>query len=94
MSDSHDIHNVMEDLVEERLDACIAMTGVCSCDFCRADMKALALNKLPPRYASRLKGNLFARIQATRNQSSADVLSAVMEAISIVSEHPRHGNDR
>lgn len=88
-----DVCNVMESLVEEHLDKCIKNAGVCSCELCRADIKALALNKLTPHYASTLKGNLITRIDNMRVQASTDVLAAIMEAISVVETHPRHDND-
>lgn len=85
-----DVHNVMEILVEDSLDSCIEKSGVCTCEFCRADIKALALNKLPPRYASRLQGSIITRADNMKSQASTDVLAAIMEAIAIVQENPRH----
>lgn len=89
-----DVQNVMETLVEEQLDKCIASVGACDCEFCRADIKALALNKLPARYASRLQGSIITRADNMRSQASTDVLAAVMEAIKIVQANPRHGTDK
>ena len=88
MSDS--VHNIMETHVEERIETCIKAVGGCDCGFCRADIKAIALNKLPSRYVSRLKGSLFARIDASRLQDSTGVLTVVTEAAKFVKEHPRH----
>lgn len=85
-----DVQNVMETLVEEHLDKLMESTDVCTCDYCRADIKALALNKLPARYASRLEGNLITRVDNMRRQASTDVIAAITEAINIVSENPRH----
>ena len=85
-----DVHNVMETLVEDHLDSCIRGAGACSCEFCRADVKALALNKLPPRYASRLQGSIITRANNMKSQASTDVLAAIMEAIAIVQANPRH----
>lgn len=85
-----DVQNVMETLVEEQLDKCIASSGGCNCEFCRADIKALALNNLPPRYASRLQGSIITRADNMRNQASTDVLAAVLEAIKVVQANPRH----
>lgn len=87
-----DVQNVMETLVEEQLDRCIATSDVCNCEYCRADIKALALNKLPSRYASRLEGNLITRVDNMRRQASTDVIAAIVEAINIVGPNPRHPN--
>lgn len=86
-----DVHNVMETLVEEQLNKCIESAGICGCEFCRADIKALALNKLPTRYASRLQGDVISRADGMRRQASTDVIAAIMEAIAIVGSNPRHG---
>lgn len=85
-----DVQNVMETLVEEQLDKFMATSNICTCELCRADVKALALNKLPPRYASRLEGNLITRVDNMRRQASTDVIAAIIEAISTVSKNPRH----
>lgn len=85
-----DVQNVMETLVEEQLDKFMKDADICTCDYCRADIKALALNKLPARYASRLEGNLITRVDNMRRQASTDVIAAIIEAINIVSTNPRH----
>lgn len=87
-----DVYNVMENLVEENLDKCMENADICTCELCCADVKALALNKLIPHYASTLQGNLITRIDNMRIQASTDVLAAIMEGIAIVAEHPRHDN--
>ena len=43
--------NVMENLVLKNVDSVIQRFNVCSCDRCRRDICAYALNILPPRYA-------------------------------------------
>jgi len=43
--------NVMETLVLKNVDEVIQRFNVCSCDRCRCDICAYALNILPPRYA-------------------------------------------
>ena len=51
------IKNYMEDLVWGQLDAVIARhREVCTCEKCRYDIAALALNFLPPRYIASDKG--------------------------------------
>lgn len=85
-----DVQNVMETLVEEHLDKFMANSNMCTCEYCRADVKALALNKLPPRYASRLEGNLITRVDNMRSQASTDVIAAIIEAINTVGSNPRH----
>ena len=44
--------NVMEELVDQRLDALLRNFECCKMLYCREDMKCLALNSLPPKYVS------------------------------------------
>lgn len=85
-----EVRNIMEELVEERLDDSIAKGGGCSCECCRADIKAYALNKLPSKYVSRPKGGLITKVEAMRIQAAADVIVAVMAAVNVVKVNPRH----
>ncbi len=89
-----EVRNIMETLVEERLDSAIEHNNGCPCECCRADAKAYALNKLPSRYVSRPKGGMITRIEAMRIQATADVVAAVVEAVNVVKKNPRHGQDR
>ena len=47
-----DTFNVTEIVVNQELDAILRQEGVCTCDECRANALAIALNSLPPRYVS------------------------------------------
>ena len=42
--------NYMEDAVEATLDEILEWKDTCRCERCRSDVKALALNHLPPKY--------------------------------------------
>ncbi|MEA4889589.1 MAG: late competence development ComFB family protein [Clostridiaceae bacterium] len=84
------LKNCMEDIVAKTADECIPESSLCSCAKCRMDVMAIALNNLPPTYVVTHKGELLASIDATGLQNQADVLSAVMNAIHIVKEYPKH----
>lgn len=83
------IKNHMEDIVWQHLDDVIeSHQHICSCDQCRHDIAALALNSLPPRYIVTEKGERFVRITELENQFMVDILAAISNAISIVNKQP------
>ena len=79
--------NVMETLVLQQLDEAIRKFNVCSCDRCRADVAACALNLLPPKY-------IVTRPDRTRQvleQIPQKMISdALIKAVIQVRSHPRH----
>lgn len=89
---SSEILNYMEVLVEEELDNMIEKIGVCKCDRCRMDIKALALNSLTPKYVVTDSGKLYTKISLLQQQFDVDVLAAITKAALIVKENPRHEN--
>lgn len=85
------LKNYMEDLVMHQLDRIIARhEGICSCDKCKFDIAALALNYLPPRYIVTEKGETYTRIKSLEQQFNVDIMSAITLAISIVRGRPKH----
>jgi len=84
----------MEELVERSVDNCIAQAGACSCKRCRADICALALNRLPPRYVVTDMGDIFERVNAVSLQSQADIVFTIMQAIDTIQKEPRHDDGR
>ncbi|MGI6193382.1 MAG: late competence development ComFB family protein [Christensenellales bacterium] len=82
--------NLMEELVIMRVDDYMTKASMCKCPQCRSDVIALALNRLPPRYVTCTKGNVFARFEAQTNQERAEISAAIIRAIEIVRKHPRH----
>ena len=84
------VQNVMEQIIDEILDEYLKDADVCKCDICRADIKALALNNLPPKYTARQSGNAIIRMDYTQQQAHTDVLAAIVAAIEVIKENPRH----
>lgn len=83
-------HNLMEELVEDRLSEYLQEGNVCCCEHCRADIMALALNNLPPKYVVSVGGNVYSRFDAERAQFQADVIITVLNAIEVIRKNPRH----
>ena len=90
MDEQYHLRNVSEDLVEMHLDACITKSDMCTCDRCRADVKAFALNILPPHYVVTDFGDALTRAQALSIQFSVDILTAIMKGVVAVKNGPRH----
>lgn len=86
--------NLMEELVDMLLDDYMKEVGMCMCDQCREDVKAFALNNLPPRYVVSTIGGIFVRVNAMTTQSQADIATAIMKGIRIVNGNPRHKDDQ
>ncbi|MEA1973982.1 MAG: late competence development ComFB family protein [Bacillota bacterium] len=85
------VHNYMENAVDLLLkDLLKKYEDMCKCDMCINDIKAIALNKLKPHYVSTKKGNLYTKVDEMNLQFDIDIYKALIEAIEIVRENPRH----
>lgn len=85
------LKNVMEDAVEYQLNRLLpTMPNVCSCNKCRLDMASFALNRLSPQYVRTDTGALFQKLNNSSQQAEVEVLTTVISAINIISEHPKH----
>lgn len=82
--------NVSEDLIDMFLDDCMKKSDVCTCERCRADVRALALNLFPPHYVVTEVGDALVRATSLSFQCQADIITAILEGIAIVSKSPRH----
>jgi competence protein ComFB len=84
------IVNVMESLVEQKLDEVIDTFDCCKCEQCRADIISYALNRLSPKYANTDLGRAYMKLDATSTQFEIDLLAALYEAAEKVKKNPRH----
>lgn len=84
------VKNYMEDLVWDHIDRIMAKSNTCSCEKCRYDIAALALNFLPPRYVVTDKGETYTRIKALEQQFYVDVITAISHAVLVVNSRPHH----
>jgi len=82
--------NLMEEVVDILLDDCVERARACVCAQCRGDIRAYALNHLPPKYVVSTRGDIFSRVNAVASQSKADIITAIMQGIRVVTENPRH----
>lgn len=84
--------NIMKEIVSNEAQKLIKETELSCNEDCINDIKAIALNSLPPKYVNTTKGQLFARIDALLSQHQVDVQVAVLKAIDIVKKNPRNLN--
>lgn len=82
--------NVMEDLVDCRMDELLKSADCCCCEQCRADIRTLSLNMLPAKYVVSVSGNVYVRFQTMEPQLQADITTAILNAIHVVQANPRH----
>lgn len=85
-----ELRNHMEDVVAQLLDNMLPKVDTCSCEICKKDIIAYALNHLPPKYVVTNKGELFYRLSEFTQQFEIDVQIALTEAIKVISKNPRH----
>lgn len=83
--------NVMETLVEAKVDRLWKNHTGCTCDQCRDDVIALALNNLPPQYVVSHAGALFVKIAQLENTREVEITRQVAAAMKVIGESPHHG---
>ncbi|MDW7673467.1 MAG: late competence development ComFB family protein [Bacillota bacterium] len=86
-----ELKNYMEVMVLQAIDELLKKrSDICRCEKCRLDIAAKALNSLPPKYIVSYHGEVYTKTSVLQNQSNADVLRAVTQAIMHVSRNPHH----
>lgn len=84
------LKNYMEDAVEQMMDRVLKDLDVCKCDRCRMDIKALALNNLPPKYVVSEEGELYVKTNELVRQFEVDIIKAITMAAIKVNNNKRH----
>ncbi|MDP4146010.1 MAG: late competence development ComFB family protein [Bacillota bacterium] len=84
------LKNYTEELVKAALDDMIPRIKCCTCERCKQDIIAYALNHLPAKYAVTLEGEMYSKINELVQQSVVDIQVVILEAVDIVSKKPRH----
>ena len=85
--------NVMPVLVEEKAPKYVQMFGLCSCERCMEDVKAITLNHLPPKYVVLERGDMVPRLTVYENKFSSDITAQLLQACKLVMERPHHGRE-
>lgn len=88
-----ELNNYMETVVREVTDELLKQSKeICTCDKCRLDVMAIALNNLSPRYYVTPKGRVFSKLKSTYTDFRAQVVAEVAKAILLVEKLPQHEN--
>lgn len=87
------LKNLNEAIVSQALQDLDGRYDFCSCERCRLDITALALNQMLPRYVVTGKGDSYSRAEMLDLQKGLDVLSVVLQAVKMVQSKPRHDSD-
>lgn len=82
--------NVIQALVEEKASKYIQLFGLCQCPRCEMDVKALALNNLPPKYVVMHQGEKIPRLTLYEGRYNTAVTAQLLRACKTVMETPRH----
>lgn len=82
--------NVMQILVEEKADEYMKMFGICCCDKCRVDVRAYALNHLPPKYVVLSQNERVPRLTVYESRFSSDITAQLIQACKKVMLTPHH----
>lgn len=82
------IVNVMELLIDTKMAPAMEKFHCCTCDKCRQDIAAMALNKLHPKYIVAEPEPLTAAMED--KESNMQVTTALVQAILKVKANPKH----
>lgn len=84
------LSNYMEEAVDGTMEEILAYhDDICTCERCKLDIKALALNHLPPNVVTD-KGYIYTKVNELEGQFKADIAVAVTNALKIIRKNPRH----
>ena len=83
-------YNIYEDVVFLLVDEVIASEGGCTCERCRSDVMAIALNSLKPVYVVSESGKAYMSNRTQLNQAKVDAYRAVLRAVNMVKQNPCH----
>ena len=91
-----DVHvtNVVERLIDEEFPTVMKKFPVaCWCCLWLADILALGLLGITPRFVATDRGDLFERVHISDMMVKVEALRAMTEAVEKVSRNPRHALD-
>ena len=91
MDNNYSIHNYTETLVDGGVKSLWKRTdGICKCERCFFDTKALALNNLPSKYVLTISGEAYAKVDGMMNQNQVDIMAVVTKASLVVNQKYSH----
>lgn len=82
--------NVIQAIVEERALNYMQMLDMCQCPRCQADVKALALSNLTPKYIVMERSQFTPMLSVYEGKYGAAITAQLISSCLVVKEHPRH----
>lgn len=82
--------NIMQALVEEKAPGYIKKFGLCSCKHCEADVKALALSNLVPKYVVLSRLDRIPMLTVYEGRYNSTIFAQLTRACKTVMDHPHH----
>lgn len=82
--------NVTEILVEQKLATLWKDSDCCKCSKCHDDIMSYVLNRLPAKYVSTSRGELFNKASSLSIEYEVEIIKTVTMAMAIVEKYPRH----
>lgn len=82
--------NVMEELVGEPIEKYVKMFGLCTCQRCLSDVRALTLSRLPAKYVVLSGNTLVPMMSFYQAKFESAIIAQVIQACKAVMEQPRH----
>lgn len=86
------VKNLMEDMVERKLDQMLPMLNCCNCEVCRTDILCYTLNRVKPKYVATSQGELLSRIDSLSSSFDIAIVTEITNASEIIKNNPRHNN--
>lgn len=86
--------NITEILVEQKLAALWKNYDGCTCVRCHDDIMCYALNRLPSKYVSTTKGELYHKAATLSIERDVEVTMIVTMAMEVVGKQPRHSSKK
>jgi competence protein ComFB len=87
----YELKNYTETVVYQALQEYIQKNPIsCTCERCQADIMAMALNRLPPKYYVSLKGEILTQWESIALPDRVRVMADVVRAAQQVSSSPSH----
>jgi len=88
----HRLKNYNEKIIDYLIDKIFdEYNDICKCEKCILDVKAIALNSMPPKYVVTNKGELYTKLNIEfNNQQIIDATKAITQAIELVMCNPQH----
>jgi competence protein ComFB len=86
------LKNYMEDAVAQHYQRLLDQGEIegCTCERCKMDTIAFALNHLPSKYVVTNLGHTYTRVAEVAQQFETDMVVAITKAAKHVAKKPRH----